>query len=174
MARIVHISDLHLGQPAHWQRIGDHKSKMAGGDERAQKDVFRETLDALVEEGELEDVDAIVVSGDLTNKSQRDGFDEFLELLATLKSVAPPGQIVVVPGNHDVPWDPGPLDPDRYTEFIRVTRREGLVTPLLDRIDFEPNGTLTAEAEKHPISCSRRTSRSFPSTRVISAGDWSP
>jgi hypothetical protein len=55
---------------------------MASGDRRAQKNVLLETLDALAETDARRSIEAVVVSGDLTNRSRPDGFDEFAAHLA--------------------------------------------------------------------------------------------
>lgn len=142
MSSILHLSDLHLGPPEEWQWIDDHKSKIAGADRRAQKDVLRETIDILVNDRTLEKVDAVVISGDLTNKASSQGFDEFLEFMQPVLTHVPPEKCLVVPGNHDVPWEPGPGDPGRYDEFLRATRAARFATPLLDGEDFDASGIL--------------------------------
>jgi 3',5'-cyclic AMP phosphodiesterase CpdA len=143
MTSILHISDLHLGPPEHWQYIDDHKSKIAGAAERrAQKDVLRETIASLFQDGTLDEVGVVIVSGDLTNRAGDAGFDEFVETMQPLLTHVAPENFVVVPGNHDVPWEPGPGDPDRYKGFLRATRALGFTTPLLDREDFDATGHL--------------------------------
>ena len=136
MSNILHLSDLHLGEPEQSQLLDDHKSLIAGGERRAQKDVLRETLVALGDEGVFNDLDAVVVSGDLTNRAGQAGFAEFREIMAPLVDAVGARNIVVVPGNHDVPWEHGPSDPDRYKSFLAVTRKLGMSTPLLDGIDI--------------------------------------
>jgi 3',5'-cyclic AMP phosphodiesterase CpdA len=150
MGRVLHLSDLHLGEPAEWQYLDDHKSRMAASDRRAEKHVLQETLASLTEDGRLRDVDAIVVSGDLTSRARSDGFDEFAELAEMFITHVAPEKVVVVPGNHDVPWDVGPDNPGRYEGFLRATRSNGFATPLLDHIDFGLLGELNEETEQHP------------------------
>jgi 3',5'-cyclic AMP phosphodiesterase CpdA len=140
MTTILHLSDLHLGPPEEHQYLDDHKIPMPGGDRRAEKDVLRETLERLADDGTLARVSAVVVSGDLTNKSCQDGFDEFADVLLPLIGAVGAGNVLVVPGNHDVPWDPGPGDPDRYKGFLSATREHDLVTPLLDTEDLDNAG----------------------------------
>jgi 3',5'-cyclic AMP phosphodiesterase CpdA len=154
MTSILHMSDLHFGPPEEWQWLDDHKSKMAGGDRRAQKDVLRETIRALSVDGTLAEVAAVVISGDLTNRASTDGFNEFLEFMESVLDHVPKEQCIVVPGNHDVPWEPGPGDPARYAEFLRATRAAGFATPLLDGEDFDPTGILIDDdaRERHVIS----------------------
>ena len=149
MSSILHLSDLHLGQPETWQLISRHRSTIADGDEIAQKDVLRETLEALKDTDAWEDLGAVVVSGDLTNRAARAGFREFDALMKELRNKVGAKNVLVVPGNHDVPQKHDPTDPLRYERFNAVTRTKKLCTPLLDRIDFDTKGRLRPEAEKH-------------------------
>jgi predicted phosphodiesterase len=148
--RILHLSDLHLGEPRERQLLDTPKGTIISGDIRTEKQVLKETLSALASEGALDDLEAIVVSGDITNGAEEEGFAEFAELVETLAKKVDPKQILVVPGNHDVPQEHGPSDPNRYVQFLKVTRDLELATPLLDGIDFDEEGALTPEANAHP------------------------
>jgi 3',5'-cyclic AMP phosphodiesterase CpdA len=145
MSGVLHLSDLHLGKPGDHQWLDDHKASIAGSDRRAERDVLRETITAFADDGGLDKVEAVVVSGDLTNRGGSDGFDEFAELMQLITAHVAPEKILVVPGNHDVPREHGPGDPERYTEFLRVTREQGFVTPLLDGVDFDDGGALSGQ-----------------------------
>lgn len=148
MARILHLSDLHLGEPAPWQHLDDRKRPIIKGDRRAQKHVLGETLKAVLADDAKGPFDAVVVSGDLTHECKPDGFTEFDEVVdLLLASGVARNRIVVVPGNHDVPWDPGPDAEGRYDAFMRVTRDMELITPLLDRVDFREDGTLVPHVQ---------------------------
>lgn len=138
MSTLLHLSDLHLGTPEPHQLIDDHKSAIAAGDARAEKDILREALLALQRDGTLETVDAAIISGDLTNKCEALGFDELADVLAPVVTCVGAENIIVVPGNHDVPWEPGPGDPGRYDGFLGATRAHRLVTPLIDGKDLDP------------------------------------
>jgi predicted phosphodiesterase len=146
MSTLLHLSDLHLGPPEPDQLIDDHRSAIAAGDERSEKDILREALLALEHDGTLAKVDAAIVSGDLTNRCDALGFEEFPEVLAPVLRCVGRENVVVVPGNHDVPWEPGPGDPDRYVGFLDATRKHRLVTPLLDGTDLDPMGAAKAGA----------------------------
>jgi 3',5'-cyclic AMP phosphodiesterase CpdA len=137
MSTILHISDLHLGEPEDWQLLGSDRAGMAGPDIDSQKGVLKETLELVTSGGLIDGIDAVVVSGDLTNRCRPDGFTEFAEVAQPLIDRVGAEKIAVVPGNHDVPWDPGPDDPARYDEFLRVTRGLGMVTPILDGRDTD-------------------------------------
>lgn len=151
MGTILHLSDLHLGDPGEHQYLDDHKSGLGFGDRRTESDVLRETLLDLRDQGVFKDLSAAVISGDLTNKSSQSGFDAFAELIAPVVDSVGKENVLVVPGNHDVPWDPGPGAPDRYKGFLSATREHGFVTPLLDAEDFDASGeaTRTLTLEQH-------------------------
>jgi predicted phosphodiesterase len=159
MSRILHLSDVHLGDPEAHQWLDQHRGTLAAVDRRAQKHVLIETTDALAEAGVLQELDAVVVSGDLTNRAAEDGFAEFADLARKLTQFVPPEQVVVVPGNHDVPHKHGPGDPVRYEHFLKVTRELKFVTPLLDGIDFDEDGHLIGEpaVQEHLVQGDRFT-----------------
>src|SRR4051794_33886856 len=111
MSTLLHLSDLHLGEPEDHQVIDSFRSRIAVGDRpRAQRDVLREALATLAKDHRLPHIDAVIVSGDLTNRSSQDGFDEFPEVLAPIAELVGAENVLVVPGNHDVPWEHGPGD----------------------------------------------------------------
>jgi 3',5'-cyclic AMP phosphodiesterase CpdA len=151
VTRILHLSDLHLGPPFEHQFLDRNKGELAAKDRRAERDVLGETLKAFKEEGGFEEIEAMVISGDLTNRAKSAEFDEFHTFITELAEDFDPAKIVVLPGNHDVPRDHGPSEAEeRYAEFIRVTRGSNFVTPLLDGIDFKDDGSLNPEANEHP------------------------
>jgi len=76
MKTILHISDLHFGPPFH-----------------------PEAAESLLEIAPSLDPDVIVASGDFTQRAKREQFDAAQRFLDGL----PPAELVVVPGNHDVP-----------------------------------------------------------------------
>src|SRR6202795_3297844 len=154
MPWILHLSDPHLGDVSPGQKLTDEKVVFRGQRElETTQTVFMRTLARLTsyvdEHGRP---DAVVVSGDLTYKSRESGFDAFIKLLADRIDVLPEhGQIVVVPGNHDVVWAELPGKPTRYTGFLRATREQGCATPIIDGVDFNvDNGKLKPVAIKHP------------------------
>ncbi|HEX5928272.1 MAG TPA: metallophosphoesterase [Solirubrobacterales bacterium] len=147
--QILHISDLHLGPVAAAQYLAHHRVGVTS-DRRAQRDVVKVTIEALASSGQLAEMDAVVVSGDLTNRDQPDGYEFFGELARILLQVLDPSRILVVPGNHDVDKEVEVGDPARYQHFFAATRDLGLVTPLIDGIDFNADGALTEEAALAP------------------------
>ena len=77
MFRIVHLSDLHFG--------------------RADQELLRPLLRSI----ESATPNLIVISGDLTQRARRRQFVEARQFLALLTK-----PVLVIPGNHDIPWNP--------------------------------------------------------------------
>jgi 3',5'-cyclic AMP phosphodiesterase CpdA len=142
MTTILHLSDLHLVDPAKSPRHADVKVELLHGTGGTYYRTLRSSLESLsvrlLDEGRP--IDAIVMSGDVAHKNAAEGFDAFIELLGGLGSSLPPaGCIVVVPGNHDVHGGLLPGDGERYRRFAAAMRGAGYVTPLLDGIDPKPD-----------------------------------
>ncbi len=78
MTRIVHISDLHFGKPAAYERLEALKGLVSG---------MRPA--------------AVAVSGDLTQRCATREFEQARSYLEELERTAP---CIVVPGNHDIRW----------------------------------------------------------------------
>lgn len=141
MSLILHLSDLHLLPRGADEEIGDYKSKFVPIQHRQMKqDLLVNTLrgirDKLTDDGD--DLDAIVISGDITTHGKRGGLDLLPSLLAELGVKLPsPDRIVVVPGNHDVAYRSALSSPKRYKNFLEAVRAQGYVTPLLEGIDEE-------------------------------------
>jgi 3',5'-cyclic AMP phosphodiesterase CpdA len=81
--RILHLSDVHFGVDA----------------QLAQ-------LEAIEDYAPTLELDAIAVSGDLTQRARHGEFQAAHAMVRRLKKVAP---VLVVPGNHDVQWWSSPL-----------------------------------------------------------------
>jgi 3',5'-cyclic AMP phosphodiesterase CpdA/thymidylate synthase len=153
------MSDPHLGKVSPGQELDDEKVEFTGQpDLETTQKVFKRTLDRLAgvvaKHGKP---DVAVVSGDLTYRTGPTGFDDFIKLLEEHEDVLPDrGRIVVVPGNHDVLWKEKPGTKARYAPFLRATRDQGCITPLLDGVDFaadDERGRLFAdvETERHVV-----------------------
>jgi len=80
---ILHVSDLHFGQPS-----------------------VAAQIDAIEERIRAREFDVVVVSGDV---SQRSRYGEFQRARAFLRDAARFAATLVVPGNHDVKWWRAPL-----------------------------------------------------------------
>ncbi|MBI1808522.1 MAG: metallophosphoesterase [Gemmatimonadetes bacterium] len=102
MIRLLHASDLHFGKPSVPAQI--------------------EALEAFARAGAW---DAIVVSGDL---SQRTRTREFLRARAFLDRMRALAPLLVIPGNHDVAWWMAPMGlgstEAMYTRYSRYISEE--------------------------------------------------
>lgn len=78
MVRLVHVSDLHFGRPAVYERL----------------ESLREFIARL-------GPDAVAVSGDLTQRCTKREFAQARDYLDKIANVAP---YIVIPGNHDIRW----------------------------------------------------------------------
>ena len=145
MATLLHISDLHLGTGDADEEFGDHKVEVVRPTDRQTRlSTLKVTLRALAAglRATGEDLDAVVVSGDVTYQGGPAGFGMLEGLLAELgDKLPPPSRIVVVPGNHDVGWYTEPGSAERYEAFLREVRGRGYVTPNLEGVDLEPGSS---------------------------------
>ncbi len=141
---ILHLSDLHLAVGANDEVFGDHKRDVVRrADRQGRTNLIRSSLRALGTQLRRADrtLDAIVISGDITDRGNPAGFALLPPTLQELGRALPePGQIMVVPGNHDVAWFTEPSSRDRYQGFLEGIRPQGYVTPLLEGIDIDPEG----------------------------------
>src|SRR5262249_52138860 len=117
---VLHLSDLHFTQ-------------------RAQADVWYGQLAEDLREMECDRIDVLVLSGDLTqraDKTELEAMRRFLLRLSTDFRISP-GQVVMVPGNHDLSW---PLSKSAYA----LHRREDLSAPPAEG-SFIAHGTEIVE-----------------------------
>lgn len=153
MPLILHLSDLHLVSRAESPPLDDHKfGLIPANTRRTHYDALSLTLERLserlLEQGKR--LDAVVVTGDVSDKNDQGGYEAFLHLLERLGSIHPgAGRVVVVPGNHDVGRGLVPTDPSRYELFVAFIRGAGFVTPLLSSID---TSEATSDTSKHLVS----------------------
>jgi 3',5'-cyclic AMP phosphodiesterase CpdA len=100
--RLLHVSDLHFGTPS-----------------------VPEQVEALEEIIAREPLDAIVVSGDISQRTRTREFTRGRHFIAYAEQFAP---VMIVPGNHDVAWwtDPMGLGSHEamYTRYRRFIRGE--------------------------------------------------
>ena len=109
--RIGHISDFHLGKPSY------------------DEITARRALEWWLEEFERREVDLVVVSGDLV---ETPGDEARLRQCRSMFESSG-HDVVVVPGNHDVPepGQPGPFE-EHFGVFPRVVTQSGVQLLLFD------------------------------------------
>lgn len=107
-SRVLHLSDLHFGtqeQAVLWydQLFSDLRSELA-----------------------CDRLDAVILSGDVTNRAASDEFDAASAFLRDLKEDfgLGPHQVVIVPGNHDLSWAVS-------QQAYKVKRRKDHTEPLV-------------------------------------------
>ena len=151
MARILHLSDLHLSTEVLNSTFGDYKSdSITPGDRLRLKEVLKWTIEKWVHSVEsLGKLDAVVISGDITVRDAKDGWENFKQLLDWLNPILPePNRIVVVPGNHDVKRDVGRNASEHYGNFVSYVRSMGFITPPLEGLDFK-DYAISSDLSKH-------------------------
>ena len=92
--RLLHVSDLHFGRPS-----------------------LTEQVDEVVTLLDRERFDAVVISGDLSQRTRRREFTKAREFIEELERHAP---VFVVPGNHDAAWWRAPMGIGRASCRERV------------------------------------------------------
>ena len=100
-ARLLHLSDLHVGT--------------------VEEPEIERALDTLIERV---DPELIVASGDLTHRGQRSQHERAAAFLRRLER-----PLLVIPGNHDIPW----AFPARFTHPFREFERQWETTEPIHR-----------------------------------------
>lgn len=105
---VVHVSDVHIG-PDHGFRLS-FSGKTINAESSKLSGLLRRDLEGL---GLLGRVDSLVISGDLVCRGVHDEFCRASEVLQELLKDLnlSKDQLMLVPGNHDVQWDPGEFSP---------------------------------------------------------------
>jgi 3',5'-cyclic AMP phosphodiesterase CpdA len=131
VTRILHVSDLHFGRPSVPAQVAALEAFIA-----------REALDA------------IVISGDLSQRTRRAEFQRAGAFVRRCEERAP---TVVVPGNHDCAWWSAFLGAgDHYGMFARY--REYIRSDLEPRVSI-PGATIVGINSAHGIQSYTLTSR---------------
>jgi 3',5'-cyclic AMP phosphodiesterase CpdA len=131
VTRILHVSDLHFGRPSVPAQVAALEAFIA-----------REALDA------------IVISGDLSQRTRRAEFQRAGAFVRRCEERAP---TVVVPGNHDCAWWSAFLGAgDRYGMFARY--REYIRSDLEPRVSI-PGATIVGINSAHGIQSYTLTTR---------------
>jgi len=152
MALLLHLSDLHLTSGA-TDNLGDDKAKILQprqAQSRRQKmhDSLGELALSLRRAGQ--ELDSVVITGDITSFGSPEGFAFLPEVLAGLDDLVPPERVLIVPGNHDVPAGTPASSPERYAPFLDL-RRHGYRTAYLEGVDIHDDGLPLADGAMQPI-----------------------
>lgn len=116
---ILHLTDLHLGKGDTRYDDDAGKTPQVSHREDVVKKLYHLLDNAPAEKG----IAVIAVSGDITNRGDVSGFDEFAnELLPRLQRFAPLARLCLTPGNHDVTWGIAPDHADLFTEKFQLYR----------------------------------------------------
>lgn len=117
LARVLHISDLHLDSQQHavlWygQLLADLRTEMG-----------------------IDRLDAVVVSGDLSNRATAQEFDAAAQFLRDLQDdfKLSPHRLILVPGNHDLNWT---LSKKSYRVVRREEATELIAGRYIDKGDY--------------------------------------
>lgn len=146
--RLAHLSDPHLGpmppvRPA--QLLGKRLTGWLNWQRRGRT-MGPATLGAIVEDVVLHEPDQVTVTGDLTNLALP---AEIARAAAWMASLAPPGRLCAIPGNHDA-YVPGAVDSatSAWSAQMRGERIDGAHYPYLARPrgDIALIGCSSAEA----------------------------
>jgi 3',5'-cyclic AMP phosphodiesterase CpdA len=136
--RILHISDLHFTGAPFEPRIDSRRasSAMKKSAGEAPDVAFRKMLvDYLKKYPEDQWPAAIVVSGDLVDKGGTDGDEfgnarRFLADLAADLGIRNRKRVFIVPGNHDVTWDPRLPKREKFERFSQAMKE--FTRPIMD------------------------------------------
>jgi 3',5'-cyclic AMP phosphodiesterase CpdA len=100
MCTILHLSDLHFGKTL----SGNNKILMT---RKGAEELACRVIDSYLRERTSPKVDAMVLSGDITDKHDPSDFKNaaiFIEILMENFNLDP-SRVSIVPGNHDVNWE---------------------------------------------------------------------
>jgi hypothetical protein len=108
---IVHLSDLHVGEQYRYRFTWP--GGQANPNEPSAGELLREDLKSL---GMLGRVDAIVVSGDFVWGGTPTEFRRAQGVVRDILNNIEVGldKLAIIPGNHDIEWNPGPLGSKSY------------------------------------------------------------
>ena len=153
MSLFLHLSDLHLVSPELDADIGDYKSGIVPQAERQRRqELLKNTLqvlgDALSRQGTR--LNAVVVTGDITNHGNGAGFEVLPGLIAALGSSCPNGRVVVLPGNHDIVRDTEPSSEARYRYYSAFLLKNGFISPALEGRNIDPESGETLQRGSDP------------------------
>ena len=151
--RIAHLSDIHVVGERYGFRIESGRSGPRGNE------LFRQALAQLEKIDAQDPVDAILITGDLTDAGRSAEWAEFFEALTPFPRLAE--RLLILPGNHDLNIvdraNPARLDlptsPNKRLRKLRVlsamSALQGGRVRVVDRARGRLGGTLTETLEPH-------------------------
>lgn len=138
-ATLLHVTDAHLALAGVPFERDDHRVNIPAIEQETRESLLELMCSRLADRLKRSDrqLDGVLFSGDAQDRGQPGGHQILLDLL--LRHFEPfgvtAGNIVAVPGNHDVPRASPPSSRLRYDAFTQVWRKAGCVTPWLDGVD---------------------------------------
>lgn len=164
--KIAIVSDLHVGDHAREFDMRPN-GKAPYPDYPGYLDYFRKAI----EEHDLS-ADLLVVSGDITDRAQPTQFNHAAKVIKELASLlsVPAGQIIAVPGNHDLNWDISKLSADlkepfwlryRFAPFEDGSRGVGCAAADVSAL-LEPPHFFVHEHERGDIWCFNSAAYDLP------------
>ncbi len=132
MPILLHLSDLHLGRKGD-TGLGADPAGVLPKAPNQRRDFVIASLRHLASDLDGRKLDCVVISGDIVDRAADDEFQHLPEILDALGPAAPSAdRVVVVPGNHDLAWEPPPPARERYEPWLEHVVRPGYVSPFLD------------------------------------------
>jgi hypothetical protein len=167
-ATFLHLTDAHLAAAGVAFERDDHKITIPGIEQETREQALELTLSRLAERltHSGRSLDGVLFSGDAQDRGKPGGHQLLLDLV--LRYFGPlgvtTGNILAVPGNHDVPRASPPGSSVRYEAFTDVWRKAGCVTPWLDGVDVS-----TSDGGPHRLVSGDSLWAVFP----INTSNWS-
>lgn len=142
--RIALVSDLHIGEQAREFDMRPN-GKAPYKDHPGYLDYFRKAVS-----DKALSADMLIVSGDITHAAQPSQFLHAAEVIRQIAEIlsVPEGQIIAVPGNHDLNWDVAKLAAEKkepfwldyiFSPFRYGTRDAGCEKELVSALINEPH-----------------------------------
>jgi Calcineurin-like phosphoesterase len=131
---ILHVSDLHVGE--------NYRHRVPKVQKNPNADTAGELLrDDLASMGLLGRIDALILSGDFVEYADPSEFNRAREVVEEIleKIGLTPDRMLLIPGNHDIKWNPGELASDPHG---KKASREGYDTFFELLMKKRPNGEL--------------------------------
>ena len=153
--RILHAADLHLDSP--FQALSAAKAAVRRGEQR-------ELLSKLSELAAVEQVDMVLLSGDLLDSSSP-YTETAQELVRYLGSIAAP--VFITPGNHDFYSPRSPYARIKFPENVCVFKNNRIEAVELPRLKVRVFGAAFTDIESHGLLCGFHAEREPGITNIL-------